>query len=472
MKFQGGIRLSEYMNTKNLPITLSDNPPVVTLPLDGGLEPLVDAGTYVKKYEVVAKNNDGFILPSPIAGRVLASEKEYIILENSGKPDSLPPDPEKPGSIDEITFESLIEYTKKYGITGAFSGIPLYKKLVEAYGKGERLIINCIESDPSSGHVRSMTTRYARELILGIKIIMKAMGIKKAVIALDKKHDESCEAVRKHIDEKSGMVIAYLSMKYPLGNERLLLNAIYNTEFSADREVWQAGYPVISAETVINLYESLRDGLPVVYKTLTLSGDALAKPMNIKVPVGTHIGQIFSCLEVNEKVQRIYVVNGLINGFAVGEDTPVSPNTNTAFVIAKTKVKKGSCLKCARCTTICPMHLVPFKFHENHETGEHEENIALGLYNCIECGCCAYICAGKVDLLGDIRAEKYQTLTKEEKEIQTMIFEPVCVQMPDDDYIKSDKQNGKDKIEIEEKAQDSEATPEEETDNTGEGIEQ
>ena len=434
MKIQGGIRLSEYRNTKKLPITQLDRPSVVTLPLKSGLMPLVDAGDYVEKYYPVAKSEEGFTLSSPVAGKVLAAEQKYIIIENSNKADICPPDGEKPSSIEDITFEHLIEYCKRYGIYGAFSGIPLYVKLSESHGKSERLIINCIDSDPSSVLVRALTKQYARDLVLGIKVLLKAMGIKKAVIALDKKFTDYHETVKKHIEEKSGIVLAYLNVKYPMGNERLLLDAIYNTEFSCENEVWQSGYPVISAETVINLYQSLRDGYPVIYKTLTLSGDAVINPMNLRVPVGTHIGEIFSECELTSKSNSLFVANGLLNGYAVSEDSPVEANTNTVFAINRKKVKTGNCLKCARCTAFCPMHLVPFKFHENYETGKHEENIELGLYNCIECGCCAYMCVGKVDLLGEIRIEKYRTLTREESCSETMIFEPLVIDDDNDEY--------------------------------------
>ncbi|MDD4124594.1 MAG: hypothetical protein PHW77_02525, partial [Eubacteriales bacterium] len=260
MKFQGGIKLSEYRNTKKLPITFIDRPSVITLGLDNGHCSLVSAGDYVKKYEKIVLDEDGFTVSSPITGKVLAAEQKYIIIENSYQPEIAPPDDEKPSTIEEITFEKLINYSKKYGVTGTFSGIPLHKKLTEAYGKCERLIVSCVESDPSSGHVRAMVRLHARELVLGIKIILRAMGIKKAVMALDKKYGEDYDAIKKHAEEKSGIVPAFISIKYPVGCERLLLNAIYNTEFSSDTEVWRIGYPVLSAETVINLYLALRDG--------------------------------------------------------------------------------------------------------------------------------------------------------------------------------------------------------------------
>ncbi len=430
LKFQGGIKFPDFKNTKKLPITLFDRPSVITLAMDNGLLPCVRCGDDVLKYEKIAFNEEGFSIASPIAGKVIVADRRYVIIENSFISDtnslssSIPADTDKPKSIEEIDFQKLLDYCKRYGVTGTFSGIPLHIKLGEAYGKCERLIINCVESDPSSGHVRAMVSQKARELILGVKVILKAMGVKKAVIAVDKKFTENEEALKKYIEENSGIIVAPIFVRYPIGCERLLLNAIYNTEMPSDSEVWQIGYPVISAETVINLYQALRDGRPVVYKTLSVSGDAVINPKNLCVPIGTRLAELFDECGVSDQ-KCVYAVNGLINGYTAGEDAPVGRNTNTAFAMKEKAAGTGNCLKCARCTIICPMHLVPFKFHENYETGKHDENISLGLYNCIECGCCAYMCAGKVDLLGEIRIEKYRSLTKEEVTSETVVFEPV-----------------------------------------------
>ena len=54
------------------------------------------------------------------------------------------------------------------------------------------------------------------------------------------------------------------------------------------------------------------------------------------------------------------------------------------------------------------MHLAPLKLVSQSKDGQIEGCLAIGLDACIECGCCAYVCLGKVNLLRHIRAAKAQ----------------------------------------------------------------
>lgn len=422
LKFSGGIRITEYRNTVDKPICLFDRPKIVTLLMKDGLKPVVECGDKVKRYTLVACNKDGFSAYAPVPGTVIESDNRYVVIENSMISAFEESDNDSLHSINDLTFDKLIEYTKRYGIYGSFSCIPLYKKLNACYGLSERFIINCLESEPSSGHVRTLIHEKAKELVLGAKVLMCGLKIKKCVFALGSKDKASFSHIQNNLNGESGIIFADIKEKYPAGNERLLLNAIYNSEIACDKEPWEKGYPVFSAETVINLYECLRDGLPVVYKTLSVSGYSVLEEKNFRVPIGTPAGDLFAETGLNDKITSVFIENGTINGYNADINTPVKPSTNSLIALKEKSYIIGSCIKCTRCTTFCPMNLVPFKFHENHEEGKYKENVDCGIYNCIECGICSFMCVGKVDLLGEIREEKRNKLTECEEACDTMIF--------------------------------------------------
>ncbi len=406
LNFHGGYRLEEYKNTKNAPITNFDRAEKVFIYLENGEVPCVAVGDSVRRYDTVASNADGFITAASVSGTVVEADEKRIVISNDMNRLSADADESRPRSAYDIDIERLAEFSKKYGIRGAFSGIPVYKKFLASYGKAERIIINCIESDPSSGHVRALIKEKAKELVLGIKLIMQGMGIMKCVIAVVKNDGDSIDAIKKQFTDKSRFVFAEVAEKYPAGNEYLLFNAIYKTEYPRDTELWEKGYPLFSAETVINLFESFNTGLPTVTKVVSVSGKCVETPMNFRVPIGTPISYLFGETGVIRKGSVAYVVGGTLNGYLVNGDAPVKADTNTILALKEKNYHIGDCIKCARCTMMCPMHLTPFKFHENYELGKYDENERMGIFNCIECGVCSFVCPGKVDLLGEIRSEK------------------------------------------------------------------
>ncbi len=413
LNFHGGYRLEEYKNTKNLPFTNYDRAESVFIYLENGEKPCVSVGDTVLRYEKIASNGDGFVTASSVSGSVVEANERRIVIKNDMRHLSAPSDEKRPKSISEIDLNALTAYSKKYGVRGSFSGIPVYKKFAASYGKAERIIINCIECDPSSGHVRALIKENAKELVNGIKLIMHGMGIRKCVVAVVKKDSESIDRIKDQLADRNGFVFAEVNPKYPCGSKHLLLNAIYKSEFPRDSEPWDNGYPLLSAETVINLYKSFCDGLPVVAKAVSVSGGCVETPMNFRVPIGTPISYLLEETGISAKGNAAYVVGGTLNGYQVNGGAPVLASTNTVIAIKEKNYRIGDCIKCARCTMMCPMHLAPFKFHENFDLGKYEENEKIGIFNCIECGICSFVCLGKVDLLGEIRREKALSSGKE-----------------------------------------------------------
>ncbi len=407
LKSTGGISLPKIKNTAGTEIRTYDCPDSVRLDLPDGCVPCVSEGEAVVRFQPVARDDDGFIVAASIPGTVISCGSRYILIKNDMSQNALSPDRGKPASVDDINYDSLLAYCRRYGIRGAFSGVPLYRKLASAYGSCERIIINCLESDPYSGHVRSLVSAYAREIVLGAKILMIGMGVKKCVFALGKTYDNQSNLLEYHAKSVSGMIFAYITEKYPAGNEHLLLDAIYRKEFSRAVPTESEGYPVISAETVYELFSSMCTGLPSIYKTLTLAGKGFISPCNIRVPNGSAVADLIDFAGARiEKRPIIFALGGSMNGEIVPRSSHIRSNTNMLTAFREKQERSLACIRCARCASFCPMQLVPFLFHDSFCADEPEESAKHGLYNCIECGICTYMCVSGIDLLAEIREQK------------------------------------------------------------------
>ena len=52
------------------------------------------------------------------------------------------------------------------------------------------------------------------------------------------------------------------------------------------------------------------------------------------------------------------------------------------------------------------MHLLPLMMYQAERRSDLEEMKALGLLDCMECGCCAYTCPATIPLVQSFRAGK------------------------------------------------------------------
>ena len=125
LKSTGGIILPKTKNPSKDDIILYDCPARVGLPLTAGSVPTVSQGEYVCRFQKIAENEDGFVTSASIPGRITECGDGFIVIENDMSQKTAESDPEKPGTIDDISYESLLGYCRRYGLSGAYSGEPL-----------------------------------------------------------------------------------------------------------------------------------------------------------------------------------------------------------------------------------------------------------------------------------------------------------------------------------------------------------
>ncbi len=408
LTFVGGLTLESRRKNIVLPIEDASLPAVVRLKLQDNCIPVVCAGEKVAEGEKVAANADGFCLLSSVCGTVMSAGDGFVTVrsERSGEPVGLPP-VESP--VVSLSYEDVSERLKQAGIVGAMSGIPLYQKLARAKGKAKRIVINCLESDPYSAHISRLVTDHAEEIVNGAKILMHAVCVKRSVIAIEENRTEAIRALRNAVYDKTLVSTALFKPKYPAGNELLAINAIYGREVRSGRTAEESGYLVLSAETLLNVFHAFAYGTPQTRKVITVSGNAVNRKKILRVRNGTTADEIFANCDGFAVQPGAVIEGGIMRGKAITLDECATLSTNVLVALPKRPLDvDGDCIRCGRCVRVCPMHLAPLKLASQSKDGQIEDCLAIGLDACIECGCCAYVCLGKVNLLRHIRAAKAQ----------------------------------------------------------------
>jgi electron transport complex protein RnfC len=156
------------------------------------------------------------------------------------------------------------------------------------------------------------------------------------------------------------------------------------------------GAVVQNAGTVAAIYDAVRLGIPLIERITTVSGEAINKPKNFKVKIGTLASELVNNCEGFKKGARKVIFGGPMTGFAQYKlDIPVTKGTSGILALPHELVKTTeyeSCIKCGSCVRACPAGLVPSEMSILIENRLFEEADNHDVLDCIECGCCSYVC--------------------------------------------------------------------------------
>jgi electron transport complex protein RnfC len=269
--------------------------------------------------------------------------------------------------------------------------------------KIEVVLLNGCECEPylTTDH-RSMV-EYPHRVHLGTRIMMKALGVKKAIVGIENNKPDAIKIMRETVPDDLNIEIVALNVKYPQGAEKMLIKALI------DREVPEGGLPmhvgavvqnVASVATIAEIFET---GLPLVERIITVTGQGLNKPRNLIVPIGTKLRDLIdACGGLTEDAAEV-IMGGPMMGPAQGNlDTPILKGTSGVVVLNKTEAHPETvypCIRCGHCLDACPVFLNPQAMGSLGLNMEYEEmQTDLHLDTCMLCGCCSYVCPSKIPL--------------------------------------------------------------------------
>jgi Na+-translocating ferredoxin:NAD+ oxidoreductase subunit C len=163
--------------------------------------------------------------------------------------------------------------------------------------------------------------------------------------------------------------------------------------------------------TAVAVAEAVRRGTPLVERVVTVSGDAIGRPANLAARIGTPLQALINaCGGLTEKSVKV-IVGGPMMGFAVSSlDIPVVKSTTAVLAFSRRTALKGmgasTCFRCGRCAESCPMGLQPGTISLLAEKERYDDARQNYLLECLECGCCAYVCPAKRPIVQAIQRAK------------------------------------------------------------------
>ncbi len=387
-------------------------------------KPVVKEGDSVKTGQVIGEPG-GFIsayLHSPVTGVVRKIDKLYhpvqgrpmevVVIERTDEDQwqLLQHD-----DWETLGREQLLEVIKRAGIVGLGGAMfPTHVKLNPPAGKTiDTFIVNGAECEPYLTVDHRLMLERAEDLILGMKIVMKILGAKKAYIGVESNKIDAYEHLREVCSDGS-IEVVLLKTKYPQGAEKQLIYAITGRKVPVGGLPMDVGVVVQNVQTVIAIKEAVVDRKPLIERALTITGEAVSNPMNVVARIGTTIQQLVDFAGGLKEDAEKLIMGGPMTGIAVNRlDIPILKGTSGITVLPHEEEPiKKPCIRCTKCVLSCPMGLQPYLLYLLGNKKKYDQAVDEGLMACIECGVCAYVCPSKIEHVRVIKLTKrvYQAL--------------------------------------------------------------
>ena len=351
--------------------------------------------------------------PHPNGSKVLS-----VVIENDFQDT---PDPSlHPLDMDAMTQEEIINAIREAGIVGhGGATFPADVKIRSGLGKADTLILNGAECEPYITSDHRVMLEQTDDVILGIKILLKALGLQKAKLAVEENKADVFSHVEKLLPADGSIELCRLKTKYPQGAEKQLIFALTGREVPSGKLPADAGCVVFNVDTCATIARKFRTGMNDIRRIVTVSGSAITAPKNLEVRVGTPIGEVIEAAGGFKEEPNKILMGGPMMGVAQFDLTaPIFKGTNAILAFCGDEAKGSktpSCIRCGRCVEACPMRLMPTYIYLYGEKGNLEACEKYDALDCIECGACTYVCPGKLPLVQGIRSAKQRILNARRK---------------------------------------------------------
>lgn len=322
----------------------------------------------------------------------------------------------QPQPWEHLSAKDLLDKVRDAGIIGiGGAGFPTHVKLKPpADATIDTLLLNGAECEPYITSDHRQMLEQPREIVEGAKIILKILGIKICQIGIESNKPDAIASMTQAASEGStleyNLAVRGLEVKYPQGSEKQLIQAITGRKVPSMALPSAVGVVVHNVGTARAVYDAVVLNKPLCEKVVTISGGGIVRAANIQVKIGTRISDIVNYLGGIKATTEKIVVGGPMMGFAVSSlDVPVTKTTSSVLFLTAREIDTrphSQCIRCGWCLDACPMGLEPKEIGVYVEANRAADTSQFGVFDCFECGSCAYICPAKRPLVQFIRLAK------------------------------------------------------------------
>ncbi len=424
---RGGVKVTHHKNTAEMAIERMPVPQRVVLPMQQHIgvpcTPTVKVGDTVAVGQKIG-DSDKFIsapIHASISGTVTAVGDvklangiitKGVTIESDGEMrlyEGIKP----PVVTNKAELCAAVRESGLVGLGGA--GFPTHVKLNIPEDKEiDTLIINAAECEPYITVDYRECIENAENILKGVEILKDILGFKQVIIAIEDNKPKVFKIMKeiadRDNDKDDAIKLMTLRSRYPQGAEKMMVLSATGRKVPPGKLPSDVGCVVMNVTSTAFIARYLETGKPLVSRSITVDGSAIAEPKNIRVPIGTNIQDIIDFCGGFKSEPRKLIFGGPMMGLAIcGTEAPICKQNNAILAFDERKdllKKERACIRCGRCVDVCPMSLTPTLIERFSRVKDAEKLKAINVNTCMECGSCAYACPSGRPLVQYIRLAK------------------------------------------------------------------
>ncbi|MCL2200599.1 MAG: electron transport complex subunit RsxC [Oscillospiraceae bacterium] len=421
--FYGGLHPTESKEfAEHLPLQAFPTPSTVVIPLSqhagAPAVPLVAVGDAVKVGQKIG-DAAGFIsatVHSSVSGTVAAIEdrkhpntglKTLSIVINSDGKNEVHESVKPVADWTKLSVDEIVELVKEKGIVGmGGAGFPTSVKL-KSPKPVDTVLLNGCECEPLLTADHRVMLEYADDIIFGLNVLLKTIGAEKGIIVIEDNKQDAISVLESKVAQIPNIEICVAHVKYPQGAEKMLIKRALGRQVPSGGLPLDVGVVVSNVSTVKAVSDAIQTGMPLVERVLTVTGEKINKPGNYIVKIGTSVKEIVDFCGGTTDADTTLKLGGPMMGFEVtDQNVPVIKATNGIIAIEPEVSEPNPCIRCGRCADVCPMELLPL-YYPIYAGAENVDGLKeKAVRDCMECGCCEFICSSKIPLRTSIKYGK------------------------------------------------------------------
>lgn len=345
---------------------------------------------------------------------------ESIIIENDGEYEVM--ERPAPANWQEMDRKDLLEVIQDAGIVGmGGAGFPTHVKLSPKNPDSiDYIIVNGSECEPY------LTSDYRRMLeepekvVTGLEIVLHMFPQASGIIAIEDNKPEAIRIMKEQTADHPKIQVNVIKTKYPEGAERQLIYANTGRYINSGMLPADAGCIVHNVDTVTAIYKAVVEGVPLIDRIITISGDDIVDPKNFKVLLGTSLQELIEAAGgyLDGEPEKIISGGPMMGKAMFSTEVPAVKGSSAVLCMKKDEVaacEPSNCIRCGRCVAVCPGRVNPTKLASLAEHGKLDAFVEQDGMECCECGCCSYVCPAKRHLTQTIAATRKAILAGRKK---------------------------------------------------------
>ena len=259
----------------------------------------------------------------------------------------------------EKSADLILEQAKKMSIIDELDGIPLYNKLSEwAKISPVQLVADGSEQEPYGSSAWSVLNQYAPQVEKGLELAATAAKTSdfRIAVTLPKERREK----RNHAQNSR---LYSVRGKYPAGL----------TADSHNKTLCRIG-----VQACLALYDAFCRSRPQCSVVVTVAGDAVANPQNVRVPIGTSVDSILNFCGLTHKPEYV-ILGDALTGVAISSaDVPVIVGVTCILALKSSpRPPVHACIGCGRCIRACHAGLLPYEIMRRLDNMQYERIASL-----------------------------------------------------------------------------------------------